>query len=152
MNVDDILQQLEELFDRARAALEQQVSTAHKAVASLNQEKAAATKAVTELKDQHSKAKADLDAAMNNLDRVSSLGSIQAEIKKARRSWNGSRARQQKSQKLWRSWPRNERRRKLALPRSMPTLDRLQQSAAGRRKRLSSLKSSLEFNHDYRER
>jgi len=83
MNVDDILQQLEELFDRARAALEQQVSTAHKAVASLNQEKAAATKAVTELQAQHGKAHAELNAAMNNLDRVLSLGAIQAEIKKA---------------------------------------------------------------------
>jgi hypothetical protein len=58
MDVDDIPQQLEELFDRSRAALDAQVTKARKAVDSLNVEKTSAAKALAELKDQYSQAKA----------------------------------------------------------------------------------------------
>ena len=83
MNVADILGQFEQLVDRSRAALEQQVSKTQKLVDNLTVEKTAVAKALAELQAQHGKAKSELAAAMNNLDRVLSLGSIQAESKKA---------------------------------------------------------------------
>ena len=83
MNLDEIPERLEELFDRSRAALDQQITKARKVVADLNAEKNATASFLADLKDQHSKVKAELDAALANLDRALSLGSIQAEIKKA---------------------------------------------------------------------
>ena len=84
MNVDDIPGQLEELFDRARDGLAAQVTKARKVVADLNAEKAVASKALVELKDQCTKAKAELETTLADLDRASSLRGLNSEIKKAR--------------------------------------------------------------------
>ena len=83
MNIDELPDQLEAVLARARAALSREIARSRKAVDSLNAEKAAAAKAVGELKDQHSRAEVELKTTLANLDRVSNLGAIQAEIKKA---------------------------------------------------------------------
>jgi len=84
MNVDDIPGQLEELFDRARDGLDAQITKASKVVTDLNAEKAVVTKALVELKDQYTKAKAELETTLADLDRASSLRGLNSEIKKAR--------------------------------------------------------------------
>jgi chromosome segregation ATPase len=85
MNLDEIPERLEELFDRSRAALDAQITKARKAVDSLNAEKAATTKSLAELQDQHSKVKAELETTLANLDRASSLRGLDSEIKKSRK-------------------------------------------------------------------
>ena len=84
MDVDDIPGQLEELFDRSRAALDAQVTKARKAVDGLNAEKAAAAETLAELKDQITKARTELDSVRANLDRASNLRALNGELTKAR--------------------------------------------------------------------
>ena len=84
MNVDDIPGQLEQLFDRARAAFDAQITSARKVVADLNADKAVASQALAELKDQCTKAKVELDAVRANLDRASTAVALDREIKKSR--------------------------------------------------------------------
>ena len=84
MNLDEIPERLEELFDRSRAALDQQIAKARKVVDSLNVEKTAAAKALGELKDQITKARAELDAVRADLGRASTAVQLDREIKKSR--------------------------------------------------------------------
>jgi len=85
MSIDDLPDQLEAVLDRARATLEQQISKTRKVVDALNAEKAIAAKALGELKEQCTKAKAELETTLADLDRASSLRGLNNEIKKSRK-------------------------------------------------------------------
>jgi chromosome segregation ATPase len=84
MSVDDIPDQLQELFDRARAGLDAQERKSRKAVDSLNVEKTGAAKALAELQAQCKEVKADLDRSREYLHRASTLAALDREIAKAR--------------------------------------------------------------------
>jgi len=84
MDVDDIPDQFEQLVDRARAALNREIEKAQKLVDNLTVEKTAAAKALAELKDQHGKAKAELETTLADLDRASSLRGLNSALAKAR--------------------------------------------------------------------
>jgi chromosome segregation ATPase len=84
MTLDEIPDQLQELFDRSRAGLDAQITKARKVVDALNVEKTGAAKALAELKDQITKGKADLDAVLADQHRASSLVQLDREIAKAR--------------------------------------------------------------------
>ena len=86
MTLDDLPGQLEGLFDRARAGLNQQITKARTAVDSLNAEKAVAAKALADLKDQHEQAKADLNSAREYLHRASTLAGLNHEITAQRKA------------------------------------------------------------------
>ena len=85
-SIDDLPDQLEELFSRARAGLNAQIGKARTAVDSLNAERAVAANALAELNDQIEKAKADLDAVLSGLGRASSLAGLNTEIAGARKT------------------------------------------------------------------
>jgi chromosome segregation ATPase len=70
---------------RTRAVLEQHIIEARRIVDNLNLEKTAAANALAALKDQCRQAKADVDAILAHRDKAASLGSIDAEISKARK-------------------------------------------------------------------
>jgi chromosome segregation ATPase len=84
MTLDDIPDQLQEIFDCARAALDQQITQARKVVDNLNAEKTGAAKALAELNDQITKGKADLEVVLADQHRASSLVHLDREITKAR--------------------------------------------------------------------
>src|SRR5262249_49242362 len=84
MNIDDIPRQLEELFDRSRAALDQQIAKARQVVGDLNAEKTGAAMTLAGLKDQIVKAKADLDAVLADLGQASNAVRLDREMAKAR--------------------------------------------------------------------
>jgi septal ring factor EnvC (AmiA/AmiB activator) len=71
MNTDELPAQLEELFSRARAGLDQQITKARQIVDSLNVEKTGAADELTKLNDEIVKARADLDAVRADLGRTS---------------------------------------------------------------------------------
>ena len=84
--MNDIPDQLEALFDRARAGLDAQITKARQAVDSLNAEKTVAANALAELNGQCKSAKADLDAVLSGLGRASSLAGLNTEISAARKT------------------------------------------------------------------
>jgi chromosome segregation ATPase len=81
---DDIPGQLQELFDRSRAALDQQITKARKLVDSLTAEKTSAAEELAKLKDEIVKAKATLEVILADQQRASKLVHLDREIKKAR--------------------------------------------------------------------
>jgi chromosome segregation ATPase len=84
-SLDDIPDQFQQLVDRARAALDAQVTKARKIVDSLNAEKTAAVKSLGELKLQIEKAEAELEAVRADLGRTSSAVRLDREIAKSRK-------------------------------------------------------------------
>jgi chromosome segregation ATPase len=84
MNLDTIPDQIGQLVEYARAALDKEITGARKVVDSLNGEKAAAAKALAELNDQITRAKADLDAVQADLGRTSTAVRLDREVAKAR--------------------------------------------------------------------
>jgi hypothetical protein len=86
MNIDELPDQLEAFFDRARTALDQQIVRARKVVDNLNAEKTAATKALADLKEQRESAKKQLEAVLHDLHRGSSLVGLNHEIAAARKT------------------------------------------------------------------
>jgi|SRR6516162_3154125 len=89
MSLNGLSGQLEEFLDRARAALSEEVTGAHKIVAALNAEKAAAQATLAELQDQRTQAQKQLDAVLSDLGRASGLVGLNSEIKKARATLEG---------------------------------------------------------------
>jgi chromosome segregation ATPase len=84
MSIDEIPGQLQELFDRSRAALDAQITKARKVVDNLNVEKTGAAKALADLKDEIVKAKAELDGVRADLGRTSNAVRLDRETAKAR--------------------------------------------------------------------
>jgi chromosome segregation ATPase len=86
MNADEIPRQLEELFDRARATLDAQITKARTAVDSLNAEKAVAERLLGELRAEHKQVQTDLKSARAYLHRGSTLASLDGEITSQRKA------------------------------------------------------------------
>jgi len=84
MNLDDLPEQLQELFDRARAGLDAQIAKGRTTVDSLNAEKAAVQNALTDLQAQLKQVQTDLDSARAHLDKASTARQLDSEIKKSR--------------------------------------------------------------------
>ena len=84
MNMDDLPEQLEELFDRARALLDHQINRSRATLEKVNAEKASAQNALADLQAQCKEAKADLDRSREYLHRASTLAQLDREIEKAR--------------------------------------------------------------------
>jgi len=83
-SLDDLPDQLQALFDRARAGLDREIGKARTALDSLNAEKAVAANALAELNDQCKSVKADLDRSREYLGRASTLAQLDREIAKGR--------------------------------------------------------------------
>jgi len=86
MNFDELPDQLEAFFDRARAVLDREISKARNAVAALNSEKATTQATLWQLRDQHRQAKTQLDAMLADLNRASGLVGLTSEIAEARKT------------------------------------------------------------------
>jgi len=84
MNMDDLPEQLEELFDRARALLDHQINRSRATLEKVNAEKASAQNALADLQAQCKEAKADLDRSREYLARASTLAALDREIEKDR--------------------------------------------------------------------
>jgi chromosome segregation ATPase len=85
MTLDEIPDQLQELFDRSRAVLDAQITKARKVVDNLNAEKTGAAKALADLKDQCRQTQANLDTVLASLNRASGLAGLDYEIDQARK-------------------------------------------------------------------
>jgi len=86
MNLDDLPDQLQELFDRARAGLNAQITKARTAVDSLNAEKAVAVRQLGELRAEHKQVQSDLNSAREYLHRGSTLAGLDREITAQRKA------------------------------------------------------------------
>ena len=84
MNLDDLPDQLEELFDRARAGLDQQIGKARTAVDSLNAEKAVAVQQLSELREEYKRTEAELETARAHLNKASTARQLDGAVAKAR--------------------------------------------------------------------
>jgi chromosome segregation ATPase len=89
MNIDDIPDQFEALLDRARAALDREITKAKNAIAALNAEEGRAQTALSDLQAQCKQAKAQLTAVLSDLHRSSGLVGLNTEISAARKTLEG---------------------------------------------------------------
>jgi chromosome segregation ATPase len=85
MNLDGLPEQFEEFVERARAALDRDITAAKNLVTAANAEKAAAETALRELVEQRESAKKQLDRVFADLSRGSSLVGLNHEITAARK-------------------------------------------------------------------
>jgi predicted nucleic acid-binding Zn-ribbon protein len=84
MDTEKLTSDLEVVLERCASVLNQEIEKARKAVADLNAEKAKAQAALTKLATERKEAQAQLDAAMNNLGRASTLAGLNHEITTAK--------------------------------------------------------------------
>jgi len=76
--------EFEQFVERARAALDGEITAAKNIMAAASAEKSAAQNALSDLRDQHKQAQSQLDAVMKDLQRLSDLVGVGHDIKKAR--------------------------------------------------------------------
>jgi chromosome segregation ATPase len=86
MNVSELVKQFEAVVERARAALDRQISEARKVVKDLNAEKAKVQSEIAELQDQHKQSRDQLTAIRADLDKASTLAGLDHEIAGARKT------------------------------------------------------------------
>ena len=89
MNIDDIPEHFQDLVDRARTVLHQEISEARATLAGLKGETAAERKALTDLSEQREQTQANLDTNLANLNRASGLAGLDYEIDQARKTLTG---------------------------------------------------------------
>jgi len=84
MSLHGLPAEFEQFVERARAALDGEITAAKNIMAAASAEKSAAQNALSDLRDQHKQAQSQLDAVMKDLQRLSDLVGVGHDIKKAR--------------------------------------------------------------------